>query len=55
MTKCPKCGDKLKEFERVENLPDVVLYKKPKIMAVFKWCLKCKYFFARWFRKDRER
>lgn len=52
---CPKCGKKMNKVERVENLSDVVLNKQPRLMAVFKWCRNCGVFFARWFRKDRER
>lgn len=48
---CPKCGTKLKIKTNIDNLPDVVLYNEPKIISIFKQCIKCKYFFARWFVK----
>jgi len=52
---CPKCGNELETTERVDNLPDVVLHKQPMLVSIFKRCFKCKWFFWKFFRKDRER
>jgi len=50
--KCPKCGNKLKIKEDIDNLPEVVLFNRPKIISIFKQCFRCKYFFAKWFVKN---
>lgn len=52
---CPKCGNELETTERVDNLPDVVLHKQPMLVSIFKRCFNCKWFFWKFFRKDRER
>ena len=53
---CPHCGNKMDVKERVENLPEVILYKEPKLIAVFKRCFRCRFFFAKWFiRKENNR
>lgn len=53
---CPKCGKELYTTERVDNLPEVVLYKSPKLVSIFKRCFNCKWFFFKFFKKeDKER
>lgn len=51
--KCPKCGTKLKITERIDNLPAVILSNQPKFISLFKQCEKCKYFFAKWFSREK--